>query len=75
MNSIGEFEARLAQGHALAPELVGLDREAALGLASGHGFDAEAIPPDAVAVNPDLSANRIRLKLDANDIVVQAWAG
>jgi hypothetical protein len=70
-----EFEARLAEGAALAPSLVGLSREEATERVTERGFQADAIPPTAEAVTADLRASRIRLFLDENDVVVRAHAG
>jgi len=75
MRSQEDFKARLAEGHALAPSLVGLDRDAAIERARGLGFDPQPIPATAEAITLDSNANRIRLFLDEDEVVIRAWGG
>lgn len=70
-----DFKARIAEGTALAPDLVGLIRQEAVERAIERGFDVQVIPAAAEAISADLASNRIRLILDEAEIVVRAWAG
>ena len=67
--------ARQAASSALAESLVGLQREQAVSRTMDRGFEPQVIPHTADAITMDLRHNRIRLCLDENDRVVQAWAG
>ena len=69
------FKARLGEGRAFAPSLVGLERQAAIERATEHGFRPEAIPTTVEAITADLVSNRIRLFLDEDGSVVRALAG
>jgi len=70
-----DFEARLEEGRTFAPTLVGLECDAAVERVTERGFDPQVVPHTAEAVTADLGANRIRLFLDEQGMVVRATAG
>ncbi len=75
LRSPEDFKAQLADRNALAPSLVGLDRDAAVERSRDYGFDPESIPVSVTVSIADLAANRISLLLDEDEIVVRAWGG
>lgn len=69
------LEARLAEGRALAPTLVGLSKAAAVERLCAGGFQPEVIRPAQKALTMDLRFERVRLWVDEDDQVIRAHAG
>ena len=70
-----EFQARLREGAAFAPSLIGLDLDVAAERARERGFETHEIPEGGdVAIPLSLAANRIWLIVDARNHVVRALA-
>ena len=66
---------RFEAGRICAQSLVGMSRAAAESRATALGFEPTVIGVTVEWVAADLQPNRIRLRVDQRDIVVDAWAG
>ena len=75
MESHVDFEARLRSASEFAPSLIGHRRDAAVQMVRARGFEPKVLPASVEAVTADLDSRRVRLFVDANDVVVQALAG
>lgn len=75
MSSRSEIETALRQGRALAQLLVGLPLAVAQEHVAVQGHKPVVLPADQEALTADLNPLRIRLFVNADDIVVEATAG
>jgi hypothetical protein len=69
------LEARLAEGRALAPTLVGLSQAEAVEHLRAEGFHPQVIFPTQKALTMDLRFERVRIWVDGDDQVIRAHAG
>jgi hypothetical protein len=75
MNHRAEIEVALRQGRGLAQEVVGLSLAVAQERVAMQGHRPVVVPADQEAVTADLNPLRIRLFVNADDVVVEATAG
>lgn len=73
--SHGELGERFAAGRICAPSLIGMPRRLAESHAIALGFEPTVIGMTVDSVTADVQPNRIRLRVDHTDTVVDAWPG
>jgi hypothetical protein len=71
----GEVGERFAAGRIFAPSLVGKPRSLAEAHAIALGFVPTVIGTSVESVTADVQPNRIRLRVDHTDTVIDAWPG